>query len=549
MDNLCGHFDLVFLCEKSKLGKEFYCLHNHAMLDELKEEWAQMGKWTSWDIPVDKIRNYYGEKIALYYVWLQNYTQWLIVPAIAGIFAFILQKVVGTEIDHTATINTPALVSTFFSFIVAMWCSVFCEFWGRKQSQYAVSWGTKDFLEIEPPRPDFEGDKELNPVTEKYERMYPSWRRNSKLVFSFFSMIVMVCIVVTIVFILLSYRGQWTRENKKGLVYLAAGLNSVQIKIFNVIYGMLATTLNNWENHRTETEYEDALIVKIFLFQFVNSYNSFFFLAFYKPISWGTTCADESSKFYGTAACDFMGQLAIQLGIIFCVGVCMNAVELGVPYIKQKMEMKKEKEAVIANADKYERVYMYPAEFESKLAEYDGTMGDYLEMVIQYGFVTLFCAGFPLTPLLAFLNNMAEMRVDAVKLCYMTHKPYPAATEDIGTWEGIMRAVSIVAVITNIGIILFTAKLFPSADLSTQLMVFILLEHIMFAVKVFIDQVIPDVSAQTDELMERHKVVIDKYINEVDDDGVGDIKKTGQIIDEKFLKQIDTHDETIRKQL
>lgn len=35
---------------------------------------------------------------------------------------------------------------------------------------------------------------------------------------------------------------------------------------------MLAKKLTDWENHRTQTEWEDALIVKAFMFQFVNNY-------------------------------------------------------------------------------------------------------------------------------------------------------------------------------------------------------------------------------------------------------------------------------------
>ena len=39
------------------------------------------------------------------------------------------------------------------------------------------------------------------------------------------------------------------------------------------------------------------------------------------------------------------------------------------------------------------------------------------EMVIQFGYCTLFVAAFPLAPLMAFVNNAIEIRVDAWKLC------------------------------------------------------------------------------------------------------------------------------------
>merc|ERR1711998_4697 len=45
--------------------------------------------------------------------------------------------------------------------------------------------------------------------------------------------------------------------------------NSIQIVIFTNIYGGIAAKLNAWENHKFDTEFEDALIMKTFLFEFV----------------------------------------------------------------------------------------------------------------------------------------------------------------------------------------------------------------------------------------------------------------------------------------
>ena len=45
-----------------------------------------------------------------------------------------------------------------------------------------------------------------------------------------------------------------------------------------------------------------------------------------------------------------------------------------------------------------------------------GLLNEYLELAIQYGFITLFVAAFPLAPLFALINNVLEIRLDATKV-------------------------------------------------------------------------------------------------------------------------------------
>ncbi len=45
-----------------------------------------------------------------------------------------------------------------------------------------------------------------------------------------------------------------------------------------------------------------------------------------------------------------------------------------------------------------------------------GLLDEYLELAIQYGFITLFVTAFPLAPLFALLNNIFEIRLDANKV-------------------------------------------------------------------------------------------------------------------------------------
>jgi len=58
-------------------------------------------------------------------------------------------------------------------------------------------------------------------------------------------------------------------------------ISNVQIFVLNYAsYHYIAVPLTDYENHRTYTNYEDAMGLKLFLFQFVNSYAGFFYLAF-----------------------------------------------------------------------------------------------------------------------------------------------------------------------------------------------------------------------------------------------------------------------------
>jgi len=56
----------------------------------------------------------------------------------------------------------------------------------------------------------------------------------------------------------------------------------VCINLLKFFYERLALWLTNWENPPTETDYKDSFTYKMFLFQFVNTYSSIFYIAFFK---------------------------------------------------------------------------------------------------------------------------------------------------------------------------------------------------------------------------------------------------------------------------
>lgn len=113
---------------------------------------------------------------------------------------------------------------------------------------------------------------------------------------------------------------------------LASIANAVQIQVMNFIYSFLATALSERENHRTDTQFEDSMITKIFLFQFVNSYASFFFLAFIAKYVEGG-CPDNNC----------MKSLSSNLAIIYGTRLVVgNLTELLMPYLSFQYKYRKQ---------------------------------------------------------------------------------------------------------------------------------------------------------------------------------------------------------------
>ena len=98
------------------------------------------------------------------------------------------------------------------------------------------------------------------------------------------------------------------------------------------------------------------------------------------------------------------------------------------------------------NNENKEKNYMrdFLLEKNEKLYLFD----EYLEMVIQFGFCTIFVAAFPLAPLMALLNNIVEIRLDAFKFIRLKRRVPVQMTKDIGAWAKILETLAAVRCLT-----------------------------------------------------------------------------------------------------
>ncbi|KAA0198662.1 hypothetical protein HAZT_HAZT005546, partial [Hyalella azteca] len=482
----------------------------------LYKHWASIRNFYKYQ-PLDHIRRYFGVKIALYFAWLGFYTYMLIPASIVGFLCFlyaastinlhqpsndICNQELARHIEmcplcdkfcgywnlndtcfhakFTYLVDNPATV--FFAVFMSFWAALFLEMWKRYSAEISHRWDLTGFdIQEEHPRPQYLArlahikKKTVNIVTKTIEPRPPFWRMRVPGVLlsaSSVLLLVMMAFVAVVAVILyrmsmlaaLSIHGE-TVITSYAIIFTsttAAVINLICIMIFNQVYARMAESLTEMELQRTQTEFDDSLTLKIYLLQFINYYASIFYIAFIKGKMVGYP--GNYNRFFGSRQeeCSPGGcllELSVQLAIIMVGKQAMNTVvEMILPKMWQWYKMLTVPQH---QRDTHTSWPQWAKDF--KLIDFDprGLFPEYLEMVLQYGFVTIFVSSFPLAPLFAFVNNVLEVRLDAKKLLTNYRRPVPQRVKDIGVWFRILDSIGKFAVITNAFIIAFTSNFIP----------------------------------------------------------------------------------------
>ncbi|RXM34534.1 Anoctamin-5 [Acipenser ruthenus] len=367
--------------------------------------------------------------------------------------------------------------------------TLFLEFWKRRQARLEYEWDLVDFEEEEEEqqlqlRPEYETKctrRKMNPVTQKMEPFLPLRSKCARFCLSgatvmFWIALIIACVIGVIAYRLAVYAALASimKENQTQNLQLvgslitpqlatsvtASCLNFVLIMILNTLYERVAIWITDLEIPRTHQEYENRLTMKMFLFQFVNYYSSCFYVAFFKGKFVGYP--GNYTYMFGVLRneeCDPGGcliELSTQLLIVMAgKQIWGNIQEALVPWLKNWWRSRKARNHPESLYTRWEQ------DHDLQCLGQLGLFYEYLEMVIQFGFITLFVASFPLAPLLALCNNILEVRVDAWKFTTQFRRPVASKAQSIGVWQEILNGVAVLSVVTNAFIVAFTSDMIP----------------------------------------------------------------------------------------
>ncbi|KAJ4305414.1 hypothetical protein N0V90_000945 [Kalmusia sp. IMI 367209] len=485
--------------------ESIFALHDHAYNKDWIKKWTSSYTLKTEDL--DDIRNRLGEKIAFYFAFTQSYFTFLVFPAAFGTVAWLF-------FGH---------FSAVYGIVSALWCTVFTEWWKHQEVDLGVRWGVRGVSRIEHKRKNFQHEHiTTDPITGEQVGIFSVKKRLQRQLlqvpFALAAAALLGTLIATCfgieVFISEVYNGPL----KFVLVFIPTGILTTVMPILSGILTKLATQLTDYENYETHAAYETALTQKIFVLNFITSYLPIFLTAFvYVPFGniivpyldvFSLTVrpfAEDEKQLKGPGADWAINPDRLRKQVIYFT-VTAQIVNLGmeliVPYLKRRgfsklKQMQSERAAKNGgtspapsiNDPLEDAAFLKRVREEAELDVYDVTT-DLREMVLQFGYLSLFSVVWPFTAVSFLINDWIELRADAMKICVEMQRPTPWRADTIGpwldslsflTWLGSLTTSALVYLFSNDGL---GPDGSPSNIRAWALLLTILLsEHVFFVVR------------------------------------------------------------------
>ncbi|XP_073147285.1 anoctamin-like protein At1g73020 [Henckelia pumila] len=463
--------------------KEVFPLHDESKRRQLMRSWAM--NWLDFTTqPVDDICSYYGVKIATYFAFLGMYTKWMLFPATLGLIVHF--------VDFG---SLQLLVLPFFFICLISWAVLFFQFWKRKSSALSNRWHIYDSGAAECEYKFWHTDQsssssptehmkkqETNKLKEKKAFQREEWFRwLMRLRNDVFVIMGIICLQLPFE---LAYAHLYEVIGSEFLKFCLTVVYIVAIQYFTRMGAKLSVKLVRYENNENVEYSANSLVYKVFGVYFMQSYIGLFYHALLHRNL--TT----------------LRQVLTQR--LIATEVIGNIFENSIPYLsysfkkfgairnKRKRE-KGQSKVKLRSMPRVEKEYLkatYAASIGQELE--DGLFDDFLELVLQFGMIMMFACAFPLAFAFAAVNNITEIRTDALKLLAMMRRPIPRADATIGAWLNIFQLLIVASICTNSALLVCLYDQEGNWNLSPGLGAILVMEHVLLFIKFGFSRIVPD---------------------------------------------------------
>lgn len=411
-----------------------YCPHDKKLQLELGQSWANMRLLNQTSAPLPRIVDYLGEKTGFRMCFLQFLTRAMLPLAITGIIVNFFPDAYYPQ--------------TMLGMVLVMWAAVFHGVWKRQEQYWSLAWGMENFIGTENVRPQYYGFWETSTLDRRtLVKVYPIHRHVTRRTVAYVATLLCNLFMIATVLSTFAYRRYLVKKDRPLSAQAVVLLNALQMQLFNWGFSIIAFKLADWENHETDTQYSEAIVQRIFMFRFINSFLSLFYIAFVKHYAEGCV------ELYG--GCEI--ELASNLRVLCGASMLWSLVSTAWPYLRHRYNALREdantRSGSYVKMKVAERSYV---EQQKELPVYtlEDEVWDEMDVVMELGFVVFFGCVAPEVIALFFVNNLLRLRLWGFKLLFAVRRPSPMGAAGIGMWNKVVSNMTVCAVWCNLSLLI-----------------------------------------------------------------------------------------------
>ena len=319
------------------------------------------------------IQKNFGLHVGYYFIFLRTYFRSLFIPSIVG----LINWKYGDQFN------------LYYGLFISIWSCAFVEYWKIREKMIAIKWNC-------------EGSKNVEMTRENVLNKNDNWLfRELKILISIPILLIFAMLLIsllTFIFMIEAFGIQFYNGPYKSYIsLLPTVLFCVLVPQLINLYQPILKWLSKWENHRTFTDFDSSLTLKMFTINSLVSYGGLILTAFiYIPFG-NDIIKYFSEKILNESTSQYLdinnfeldkSRIETQLFAYMVTSQAVNAFqEIGMPFILKYVKKKTSKPIKVdyEEDDSDERDYLNSVREEVQKEPYD-IFEDYAEMTTQVRF-------------------------------------------------------------------------------------------------------------------------------------------------------------------
>ena len=384
---------------------------------------------------INTIRNFFGESVAFYFLWIYSFSLWSLPPIIIGVFIYSIpflknqkQETVKKFLNFLDNYDLPSII---FGLIVLVCTWMFLKSWEQKEKIFRYLWGVEKEENTDSISEYFIPDK-IESFILGENIMESSYYTKFKKIISVF--IVAWLILMRIYLDYLIYNPHLLKDTKiTNFIKQFQIWIPLVIKIISIFNNYISNLLSIWENHETKSKQQSSFAWKLVLLEFFNYYTTLARVAI----------VNNS---------DYQQQMKKTIYIFLSLDIGTSIFEFFIQLIKYLY-----KNGTLSTSNRKNKKKMISSTIEHQL--YSQQIKNIIpfmnKRMIRFGYLCIFSAQAPLTPVIIFGVNIIETFFELYKFFYLYRVEIIEKARGIGVYNSIVQTMFFVGMLVNVVLVFF----------------------------------------------------------------------------------------------